>query len=398
MGEDRLRILRVVQSTYPEVVGGVGLHVHNMSKVQAEMGHDVTVLTTDNGDRSLPSKEKRSGYELIRHRELLRPLDNSIAPGVLHSLGKLATEHDVVHVHSHLYFMSNLAAIYEVFDKTPMVLTNHGLVSQTAPLSVQKLFLPTVGRLTFEAADRVLCYTETDKERLRERGIDSKIAVIPNGIDCDQFAPNYDRKKRKLLFVGRLKKGKGPHHLIEAFSAVTCDYPELELTIVGDGPMRGELELRASDLGIESLVTFEGEVPNDELPDLYNQHLGFVLPSLSEGLPRTVLEAMATGTPVVTSDLDQLEPVVENVGFTTKPGSPGDLEASLRDLIELSSSERQKLGESARQKIEQNYSWRNTVEMTVDVYRTVIEESSGSTNGSEHDSQQAGSSTSRSVS
>ncbi len=370
MNEENLRILRIAASTYPEVVGGVGLHVHHMSRVQAEMGHDVTVLTSDNGDRSLPQEEQRAGYRLLRHREVARPLDNTITPGIITTLRGNIDEYDVLHIHSHLYFCSNVAAVFSRLRDIPTVVTNHGLISQTAPSWVQKVFNPTLGKFTFEVGDSVLCYTDTDKQRLRDRGIETDISVIPNGIDCSRFEPTDCDPRRQLLFVGRLKDGKGPHYLLEAFGQLAAEYPDLTLKLVGDGPLRPDLETQAAQLGVTDRVEFLGEVPNDDLPRLYNESLAFVLPSLSEGLPRTVLEAMACGTPVVTSDLEQLRPIVEDAGYTVEPGSPADLQTTMDELLQLN-GQLEAFGERARDRVTNDYSWQTTVERTVKEYRTV---------------------------
>ncbi len=373
MGSEPLRILRVTSSTYPEVVGGVGLHVHHLSRVQAAMGHDVTVLTSDNGDRSLPAEEHRDGYRLLRHRELARPLDNSIVPGVASTLHELVADYDILHIHSHLYFSSNLAALFGRRHEIPVVVTNHGLVSQTAPRWIQRLYNPTVGKFTFETADRILCYTETDKQRLEKRGIDTEVSVVPNGIDCSWFTPSADEPDDRLLFVGRLKEGKGPQYLLEAFGELANDYPAYSVELVGDGPLRDDLEGQAEALGIADQVTFRGEVPNDELPALYADSRAFVLPSRSEGLPRTVLEAMACGRPVVTSDLPQLRPLVEDVGYTFETGSVEGLADALETVLDADDDRLAAYGTRARKRVETSYSWQDTVEQTVTEYYDVLD-------------------------
>jgi len=374
MRSEPLRILRVTSSTYPEVVGGVGLHVHHLSRVQAELGHDVTVLTSDNGDRSLPTEERRDGYRVLRHREIARPLDNSIVPGMASTLRELVSDYDILHIHSHLYFSSNLAAVFGRRHDIPVVVTNHGLVSQTAPRWIQRLYNPTVGKFTFETADRILCYTETDKQRLRERGIDTEMSVVPNGIDCSWFRPTAGEPDERLLFVGRLKAGKGPQYLLEAFGELASDYPAYSVELVGDGPLREELEEQVETLGIADRVAFRGEVPNDELPELYDDCRAFVLPSRSEGLPRTVLEAMACGRPVVTADLPQLRPLVEDVGYTFERGSVDGLVDTLETVLDADADRLDMYGARARQRVETTYSWQDTVEGTIAEYYDVLGE------------------------
>lgn len=382
-----MRILRVTGNLYPEQVGGIELHAHQLSKMQAEAGHEVTVVTSDHGDSSLPREEERDGYRVRRHAEVASPLDNTIAPGAAASIRELAGEADVVHAHSHLFFLSNLAAAVTALSDAPLLVTNHGLVSQTAPAWIQRPFDWTVGRFTFAAADRILCYTDTDRERLRERGVDTPVSVVPNGIDCSTFAPTAGEDERdtdgdsddqshdhsdgddvRILFVGRLKEGKGPHDLLEAFAGVLGAHPGAELVVVGTGPMRPELESLATELGVRESVEFAGEVANAALPGYYAGSDVFALPSYSEGLPRTVLEAMGCAVPVVASDLPQLRPVVEGAGVVVQPGHVDELRTAICDLLSRP-ERRRELGISGRRRVREQYSWEETVARTSEVCR-----------------------------
>lgn len=369
---DGLDILRISTDTYPEILGGGALHAHEMSRMQAEMGHDVTLLTSDHGDCDASRVEERAGYTIRRYRQVARPFGNSITPGMVPAIRRLASEHDVVHAHSHLYFASNVAAALSYIDDTPLVVTNHGLYSQTAPGPVMSLFLRTVGRFTFESADRVLCYTETDRERLRDLGIDTAVSVIHNGIDCETFRPDAgEGRERRVLFVGRFNEAKGVHRLVEAFAGIAADDPDVTLTLVGDGPMEDRLRELVSAHGVADRVEFAGRVANDELPSVYTESAVFALPSDAEGLPRTVLESLACETPVVTSDLPQLEPLVDGVGLTASEGSVDALEDALRELLG-DESRRRAMGECGRERVVENYSWAETVRETTDVYRELL--------------------------
>ncbi len=372
MTEYPLRILRVVQSVYPEVVGGIGLHVSTMSKLQAEMGHDVTILTSDNGDRSLPREEVRDGYRIVRHKQVMAPVGNSITPGIARALQKEIPQHDIVHIHSHLYFMSNLAAFISSVSDTPHVVTNHGVWSDTAPRWLLNIFNPTVGRFTWGSAERVFCYTETDRERLRNWNVNTKVRVIPNGIDTETFTPGPDDKRDpQILFVARLKWNKGAQFLLEAFASIATEFPEHKVTIIGDGPMAEELPGIASELGIRDRVTFTGEIPNHKLASYYRNSQVFVLPSLNEGLPRTVLEAMASETPVITSDLEQLVPIVDGAGYTIPTKSPEVLADRLVEVLGCAEL-RRNLGRTGRERVLDRYSKRNLVTQTTQEYYSVI--------------------------
>lgn len=367
-----LRILRISTDTYPEILGGGALHAHEMSSMQASMGHDVTLLTSDHGDQEKPRRETRDGYEVRRFRQVARPFGNSITPGMVPAMRRLLEDHDVVHAHSHLYFSTNMAALLARFDSTPLVITNHGLHSQTAPMAVQKAYAP-IAKATFNSADRVLCYTETDRDRLRTRGISAPVSVIHNGIDCETFVPtagNIDRSE--ILFVGRLKETKGVRELLAAFIQVADAVPEATLRFVGTGPLREELEVTVREHGLTDCVTFAGRVPNEALPAVYAESAVFALPSEVEGFPRTVLEAMACGTPVVTSELPQLESVVTRVGETVPHGDVEALADALQGLLEAP-DRRERLGDLARECVLKEYSWAETVRETTAVYHELVE-------------------------
>jgi glycogen(starch) synthase len=288
------------------------------------------------------------------------------------AMGRLVGSNDIVHAHSHLYFSTNMAALLARVDSTPLVITNHGLHSQTAPMAVQKAYAP-LAKFTFNSADRVLCYTETDRDRLRDRGITAPVSVIHNGIDCDTFVPAANAADRnQILFVGRLKAAKGVRELLDAFALLAEDLPNVTLRFVGEGPLRDELEETATEYGLTDRVTFAGRVPNEELPKTYAESAVFALPSEVEGFPRTVLEAMACGTPVVTSELPQLQSVVEQVGETAPVGDVEALGEALRRLLE-DPTRRERLGREARERVCDQYSWTETVHQTTDVYYELLE-------------------------
>lgn len=371
--EEPLGILRVATDLYPDVTGGGAIHAHAMSERQAEQGHEVTVLTSDHGDRDRPTVETRDGYTVVRNREVARLFENSITPGTLSSLRSRLPEADVVHAHSHLYFSSNLAAAVSKLTDAPLVVTNHGLVSQTAPSWVQKIFIPTVGRFTFNAADRILCYTETDERRLRDRGVTTPIEIIQNGINCQRFTPTGETDESQLVFVGRLTDAKGVPTLLSAFERLASRYPAMHLRIVGDGPGRDRYERQCRELGIADRVTFAGDVSYEAMPSEYAESFAFVLPSHNEGLPRTVLEAMACETPVVTTALPQLEPVVDGAGYTVKPESAGALADAVGKLYENDDRRRQ-FGQTGRQRVLEENVWSQTVDETTAVFYELVDD------------------------
>lgn len=303
-----MRILRVTQHLYPDVTGGMPYHVHALSRDQAAMGHEVTVVTIRH-DEELLARETRAGYEVIRCDPVVSPLGNAFPPGVWREL-RSRDDVDVVHAHSHQYLSTNMAALGRRLGGAPLAITNHGLYSQSAPEWLFGLYLRTLGRWTFNRADVVFCYTETERDRLRELGVSRPIEVVSNGIDRSRFSPNgstsdvMDHNGPVVLFVGRLVEGKRPVVALEAMECVRESFPEAKLFVVGEGPLREDVEAAAA--AVEGAVDFVGQVGYEDMPGLYRAADVLVLPSRAEGMPRVVMEATATGLPVVASDIGQL--------------------------------------------------------------------------------------------
>jgi len=361
-----MRILRVAQQLYPEHTGGGAYHIHALSRDQAAMGHDVTVLTVSD-DGSLPAEEHRDGYRIRRERPRVTVIGNQFAPGVWRELRE--REYDVVHAHSHLYASTNLAAIHRLVDGTPLAVTNHGLYSQSAPQWLFTLYLWTLGRLTFDRADVVFCYTPTDERRLRSTGVHAPIDVVSNGIDADRFVPEGESDERVAvdapvaLFVGRLVDGKNPGHALDAVARLRERDVPVELVFCGEGPLRDALETRAAHRDVTDGVHFLGDLPYDEMPGVYRAADLVVLPSRAEGFPRSVLEAFATGTPVVTSDLAQLRAVVPAAGEAAPLGDVPALADSIERLLD-DRERRERLGHRGRRLAVERFSWSRTVART----------------------------------
>jgi glycosyltransferase involved in cell wall biosynthesis len=364
-----VRILRVAQTVYPDVTGGGAYHVHAMSRDQAAAGHDVTVLTVAR-DPDAPRREERDGYTLLRRPATVEPLGNAVSLGVARELAR-AGAYDAVHAHSHLYFSTNVAALRRRLRGPPLAVTNHGLYSQTAPEALFDRYLRTLGRATFDSADTVFCYTGADRDRLRDLGVSTDVTVVPNGIDTGRFAPDGPASDRVppgpvVLFVGRLVEGKRPRDAVRALARVReRTGPDARLVVAGEGPLREPVTDLAADLAVRDAVTLLGHLPYDEMPRLYRAADALVLPSRAEGLPRTVLEALASGTPVVTSDLPQVAPVAEAGGRTAPPGDVAAFADALATLLE-DDDLRASLGAAGRARVAAEHDWSDTVARTTD--------------------------------
>ncbi|MFC3958591.1 glycosyltransferase family 4 protein [Halovivax cerinus] len=365
-----MRICRVAQKVYPDVPGGGPYHVHAMSRDQAARGHDVTVLTVRH-DASLPRVEERDGYTIRRFDPTACVLGNDFSLGLARRLADL-DDVDVVHAHSHLYASTNVAAIRRSLDDIPLAITNHGLFSQNAPAWAIEGYLRSIGRWTLNRADIVFCYSEVDERRLRSYGVSTPVAVVRNGIDVDRFSPDgptsdlIDDDGIVVLFVGRLVEGKRPKDAVRTLEYLRRDLNDVTLYVCGDGPLRDDLETAIARRDLVDHVEFLGHVSYDEMPRLYRSSDVLLLPSRAEGMPRTMLEAQASGLPVVSSDLDQLRTIRTSADRFVSDDAGSAFAAGVQSVIETNGHLKTTDEPSSR------FSWDRTVEETTTVLERLV--------------------------
>jgi len=372
-----MHILRVAQDIFPETVGGAPYHIHALSRDQAAMGHEVTVLTVSEEveEREVTDQD---GYTLIKQPPKLELLGNQIFANTVGDLRGLE-DFDVVHTHSHLFFSSNVAVLYCRMANIPIAITCHGLNSQRGPFWFSRAHLRTLGKWTYDSADVTLCYTDVEQSKLRDLGVDADIAVVNNGIDTNRFSPAgqthpdiASQGGQAIVFVGRLVDGKRPQDVLAAFDTVRERCPDASLFFCGDGPLRDSLESTVADEGLTDAVEFLGRVPYQKMPSVFRAADLFVLPSRTEGFPRTVIEALACETPVVASDLEQTSKIVNQTGETVQVGNVEGFATAISDLL---SDQRglSELGKHGRAIVTTRYNWEETVQETTEILGQVAE-------------------------
>lgn len=188
------------------------------------------------------------------------------------------------------------------------------------------------------------------------------VSVIPNGVDTDFFAPAQQTSHTDgfhVLFVGRFTAEKNLFHLLDQYAKIESAFPgKTSLRMVGDGPQMHELQRHAAESGLGKSVTWCGWTTKEQLRELYTTSSCFVNPSFYEGMPNTVLEAMASGLPVVVSDVPGNNTLVEEDrnGYVFDLKKPDAFfEALARMVRDPEGAER--MGLHGRQRVVDNYSW-----------------------------------------
>lgn len=214
--------------------------------------------------------------------------------------------------------------------------------------------------------------SSTMKKAVINMGINGdKISVMPMGTDLvGQFKPVPEIKRidQRLIFVGRLVEKKGAGCLLEAMAIVKKSFPGVELMVVGDGPLRTTLEIKAKNLELEKHVQFHGSVPHYQLPELYSSAGIAVVPSIidsrgdQEGLGLVAVEAMGCECAVIASALEALKDVINtNTGIFVTPGDSVELAEKICFLLS-NRKLRQQMAERGRRKVTGQFDWQVTGE------------------------------------
>ena len=377
-----MKVALVSDWYYPKV-GGVAKHIHDLALHLKNKEHDVIVVTNSHGTDEEMGDE---GIRIYRISGLTDPLLSiNISPRASKELRNLLLEEkpDVFHAH-HAFTPLSLRGIAVAKEENfPTILTTHSIfLAYDSPLwDFFSQAFPILGWY-IEKADRIIAVSEAAKTFISHFTRKS-VVVIPNGVDCREFHPNWNKEKLKeelgvegdvILCVSRLSYRKGIHVLLNSMRILSQRRKDARLIVVGEGEMGLFLRTQAKLLDIEDKVRFTGYVPDEELPKFFGLADVFVLPSITaEAFGIVLLEAMASGRPVVTTRVGGIPEVVEGSGCGILV-DPGD-EQMLADAILLLLEDkglREELGRRGREVAEDTYSWDVITERIEGVYREVI--------------------------
>ena len=275
--------------------GGAETMCENLTYALKEMGHEVNVVSLY-AERTPISQRMEQAGVAIHYLDKKPGLDLSMIPKLTRLIRQLRP--DVVH--SHLNVIKYTAPAVKLAGVAHYVHTVHNVAWEEAENVVERI----TSRFFFRRgwAVPVALSPEVQTSITSFYGLSrEQVPVIFNGIDLSRCLPkeDYETQNLTLIHIGRFNEQKNHKGLLEAFQLVLQTFPECRLKLLGDGELRTEMEERAARLGIAEKVDFLGSQPY-VYPYLRDADV-FLLPSLFEGMPMTIIEAMGTGLPVVAS-------------------------------------------------------------------------------------------------
>ncbi len=238
-----------------------------------------------------------------------------------------------------------IAAIIKVFyTELKIILISHG---GDVGLLSSNYVLRVIGKFILKKADKVIAVSSFVRDKVVEisKLKKSEISIISYGVDYKRFEPcnSIDTQKTAplILFIGRLEKKKGVDYLLKAIPTVAIKYPDITLKIVGNGTLKDELISLSKELNIEKNVIFIGAIEHSLIPNFFKEAILLVAPSINseddtEGLPNVILEAIASGTPIVTTDAGGITDIIKDkiTGILVEQKNSPQLSEKIIELLE----------------------------------------------------------------
>lgn len=375
-----MRIL-LVNYEYPPLGGGAGQATASLAREFAASGHEPRVLTSRFAGQ--PDFEEIAGVQIQRVPVVRRRADRCTPPEMLTflfsacvaALGRVRAWQPEVVITFFGIPSGPVGLLLRVTDRVPYLVSLRGgdvPGFQPYDLALFHRLLGPVIRLLWRKAHRVVANSTGLQTLARRFAPELPIATIPNGVDSQRFRPPSTLAHNlhpRMLFVGRLVFQKGLDVLFRALAQLPPDLA-WQLEIIGDGDLRGPLEAEARRLGLAEKITFAGWCERDVIAARYRHADLFVFPSRDEGMSNVVLEAMASGLPILATAIAGNEELVrdgEN-GVLVPPDDAPALTTALARLL-AAPAQLPALGRASRTRVEREYTWARVAASYLEILR-----------------------------
>jgi phosphatidylinositol alpha-mannosyltransferase len=356
-----MKILFVSDFYYPHI-GGVTEHIYHLANEFEDMGHKVSILTSNMEGNLKPDERRviRLGKSIVIHMNQ----SNSRMTGWINlsTLSRVVNEYDIIHIHGVIAPTLPLLVL-KVSSKTNIFTFHPTFESST----LYTIFKSPLKRF-FKKIDGKIAVSVTARDSI-QRYFPGEYSIIPNGIDTDRFRVCAEKSPFEILFVGRIERRKGLQFLIDALPRIKREIPEANLTVAGGGYKGMRLDIPSE---VKNSIRFLGFVSPSDLPKIFSRASVFVSPAISgESFGIVLLEAMATETPVIASGIPGYRCVVEDGknGLLVAPENPKEIADKVITLLK-SDNLRGALVEGGLRTVKK-YAWSTIAKDIMDFYYEV---------------------------
>lgn len=366
-----MKILMIIGQYYP-VVGGAQKECGNQSEMLRKKGIDVIILTQY--IRGLPEYEEINGIPVFRKIKAFKPWGPSYILSTLLFLVKKRKLYDIIQCFGIFYYTTPSVVMKYIWKKK--VINRLECAGENGDLErINTLKYRFFIKMTWKKVDKIVAITKEIQNDLIHNGVNKEnIVFIPNSVDTDYYSPLISKTWEyplKILFVGRLSEQKGVDILLDAMNEVIEKGFDSILAVVGDGPLRSELEVKVNNLRITQYVTFAGD-RNDVIRYYHDSHI-LIIPSNWEGLPLVLLEGMGCGIPIVASDIGGIREVIQH-GINGLLFPMGDAKELASKIIYLMKNPKAatEMGWKAREKALSHFSLIKNMQSYFHLYESLL--------------------------
>jgi glycosyltransferase involved in cell wall biosynthesis len=359
-----LKICRVSQTSPTDNNNGKGLHCYHVSNL---MEYPTLVLTKNYEDEKYWEYKNHVTLKKINYFQFPFPKENKIAYNYIlailsYIIGQITFffksidslirfKPNIVHLQSPHAIL--IGIFCKLAFKSKLVITFHG--SDLRRIKKNKIFL-----LILRCADRLL-YVDKNMSQALINYFPKEILIhTPSGIDIDFYIPLNLPRKKQIITVGNLRWQKDHETLIKAFKLFLKTYPDYQLLIVGEGDQREKLMDLAKKLYISDKINLSGRKNQDQVLAELNCSKFFVLSSVTEGMPKALIEALATNTPTVVTNVGSCKTISKGAGYSIEPSDHIELSQAMIKMIADEVKYKQFLIQGRMNVID--YSWKSLAE------------------------------------
>lgn len=363
-----MKILFII--TRADTIGGAQVHVRDLSKALIEDGHEVLVVVGSSGPytdelllNQIPFQTCSSLFRSIKPIQDLKSL---------RFINRTIKEFQPDLIVAHSSKAGILGRAVAKFNQIPCIFTAHGWAFTEGVSQPTRALYKVIERFFSSLADRIICVSDYDRQIGIKAGIKSScLKTIYNGMpDISpslRAHPGDHNDKVNIIMIARFDHQKDHSTLIRAFQGV----PDAELTLVGDGPRLHTVKALVDELRLSQKVNFLGF--RKDIPQILSHAHIFTLISHWEGLPLTIIEAMRSGLPVITSKVGgAAETIVEGISGFAVPRSEVDILRGHLNRLVMDAQLRIQMGKAARQRYEQLFTFERMFSETYQTYEFVL--------------------------
>ncbi len=367
----RIRILEIINEA---IIGGGQSHVLQLASGLDRKQFDVSVACTDNG----PLTEQLRAIDVPVHPFAIAQF---ASPSTLHALVRLLRERQIDIVHTHGGIAGLWGRLAAMVAQTPVrIHTLHGIHYLHYRSRIKRIAFIRLDRMLAGRTQKIICVSEADRQAGIAAGCfpADRAVLIRNGIPAPFLPVDFSllRKREELGLpaagvvigtVGRLHVQKGQRRFLEAIHIVRQEMPNLVALLVGDGPMRSELQARTRELDLQNHVRFLGS--RHDVPELIALMDVFVLSSEWEGMPLSLLEAMALERPVAAFAIPGVTEAIRDneSGALATPQDARSLARAIRSLLQ-DREQATRLAKKGRQIFFDHFQEQKMVRATAELY------------------------------